>query len=95
MLGNVQPVPISGKLTTLDAKGQTSEGKPIQAQSDCNQSCPLYSVSTALAYQLERTIKQGPTNFVLDIGAAVSFLSHDHWNRLGTTAIGWSQTGRC
>ena len=47
------PAPTTGKLTALNAKGWASEGKPIQAQLDCNQSCPLYSVSSALTYQLE------------------------------------------
>ena len=64
-----------------------SKGQPIQTQSNFNQNFSLYSVSPALAYQLEGSINQVPTNFVLDTGAAVTLLSHDYWNKLGTSQI--------
>ena len=71
----------TGKLTALDAKGRASEGQPIQAQ---QQNCSLYSVNPVLAYQLEGTINQIPTSFVLDTGAAVTLLRHDLWRQVGT-----------
>ena len=73
----------SGKLTALSTKGQASEGQPIQAQ----QNFSLYSVSPALAYQLEGTINQTPTSLVLDTGAVVTLLRHDHRNQVGTNEL--------
>ena len=82
-------MPTAGKLTAPDAKGRASEGQPIQVQPDCKQNnyCSMYSVSPAIAYQLEGTINQIPTKFVLDMGAAVTLLSHDHWIGLGTSLL--------
>ena len=81
------PASTARKLIALDAKGRASEGQPIQAQQNCKLDCPLYSVCPALAYQLEGTVNQTPTSFVLDTGAAVTLLRLDHWNQTETTQL--------
>ena len=64
-------------------QGWASEGQPIQTE----QNCSLYSVSPALAYQLEGTINQAPTSLLLDTGAAVTLLRHDYWSQVGNSKL--------
>ena len=44
-------------------------------------------MAASISDNTEGTINQVPSNFVLDTGAAVTLLSHDHWNRLGTNQL--------
>ena len=41
----------------------------------------------ALAHQVKGVINQTPTRFVLDTGAAVTLIRHDHWNQQNTSKL--------
>ena len=68
----------AGKLDTLGAKGQATEGDPIKAPDKTV--IGIYPVNAVPAYSVRGRVYDRDTTFILDTGAAVSLLRGNVWD---------------